>query len=269
MAVANDNYTFTNELRAGDVPDIFANIMRNYGMRFECCIPAVVVAYERLTNVVAVQPAINRIDIDGKSIPRMPIELTCWNPCGGGIGINFPLLPGDTGHIIACDRDSTFFKQFLAPMNPQTGDLHKYAHGFFLPDKIKGIVVSPEDAGALVIQSLTGDTKISIGIGKITLLSQTTGTPTKITITPAGVVLTTAGKVEATATGGVDITGDITITGKINATGDITTVGAIAATGAVSVVGSVSTTGDVTAGSVSLKGHIHPFGGQTTGAPVQ
>lgn len=154
--------SFTNETPSGGVPEIFDNIMRNYGMSFECCIPAVVLSYDRAKNLVTVRPAINRIDTDGNSTPRMEIEIPCFNPYGNGIGINFPLQPGDTGWIVAADRDSTFFKQYLKPMNPQTGDLHKYAHGFFLPDKVHDFKIKPEDDKALVIESLSGDTRISI-----------------------------------------------------------------------------------------------------------
>ena len=153
---------FTNEILAGSPQEIFDNIMRNYGMAFECCIPASVVSYDRAKNLVTVQPAINRIDTDGNSVPRMEIKIPCFNPYGNGIGINFPLQPGETGHIIACDRDSTFFKQYLKPMNPNTGDLHKYCHGFFLPDTVHDFTIKPEDDGALVIESLSGDTRISI-----------------------------------------------------------------------------------------------------------
>ena len=153
---------FTNEILAGSIPEIFDNIMRNFGMGFECCIPAVVTSYDRAKNLVTCQPAINRIATDGESVPRMEIEVPCWNPCGNKLGINFPLKPGETGHVIACDRDSTFFKQYLKPMNPQTGDIHKYCHGFFLPDKVHDFVIKPEDENALVIESLSGDTRISI-----------------------------------------------------------------------------------------------------------
>lgn len=147
---------------AGTPQEIFDNIMRNYGMGFECCLPAVVASYDRAKNLVVCRPAVNRIDTDGQSVPRMEIEVSCFNPAGNGIGINFPLQPGDTGHIVAADRDTTFFKQYLKAMDPQTGDLHKYAHGFFLPDKVHDFTIKPEDEGALVIESLSGDTRISI-----------------------------------------------------------------------------------------------------------
>lgn len=211
---------FTNEILAGSIPEIFDNIMRNFGMGFEVCIPAVVVSYDRAKNLVTCQPAINRIDTEGKSEPRMEIEVPCWNPCGNGLGINFPLQPGETGHVIACDRDSTFFKQYLKPMNPQTGDIHKYCHGFFLPDKVHDFVIKPEDENALVIESLSGDTRISIletpnGKSRVKITRKTASievngfeielkTPTsKITVSDDGTIKATATNITIDGTCGV------------------------------------------------------------------
>lgn len=151
-----------NSATLDDLPGIWRDLLRSYGLDLECILPAVVLNYDRKNNIVTVQGAVNRINTTGESVPRTEMEVPCFNPTGGMIGINFPLKPGDTGWVVASDRDSTFFKQQLSVADPNTDLLHKYSFGFFLPDKISGFQIQPEDEGALVIQTVDGATRISI-----------------------------------------------------------------------------------------------------------
>lgn len=149
----------------------FINLMRNFAMLMENVIPAVVVSYDRKKNIVTCQPAINRVDRQGNEIKRALLVLPCFNPCGNGIGINFPLKEGDTGWVIGCDRDAENFKGTLKTGAPATDNVHQYAFGFFLPDKIKDINVSEGNNNALVIQTLDGSTGMAMESGRIEFVS--------------------------------------------------------------------------------------------------
>lgn len=218
--------------------------VRNHDLDFECMLPAVVLDYDRATNIVTIQGAVNRIDTDGNSIPRVAMKVPCFNPCGNGIGINFPIKQGDTGWVIASDRDTSLFLKTLKSENPNTGKIHAFDFGFFIPDKIKGFQVAEDDAEALVIQTLDGTTKISIKDGQISVLSAN-----NINIQCSGKIVANAPEIEITAetlhNGNLTFNGNLTVSGTITSNTDVVT------------------------GSVSLKSHIHKLGDVPTTTPVQ
>lgn len=221
----------------------FLKIMRNHDLNFECCIPVTVIEYNRANNIVTAQGAINHISFANESIPRVPFKVPCFNPCGNGIGINFPIKAGDTGWVIGADVDTELFMQSLKTADPNTGRLHCFAFGFFIPDKIKGFQIAEEDADALVIQTLDGKTKITLKNGNVTVLSADTVN-----------VQCTNANVNASQ---LNLTAESTVTGNITVTGNLT------------VNGTITATTDTLVGSVSLKSHIHKLGDVPTTSPVQ
>lgn len=174
---------------AVDLPGLMEFLFRAFSMQLEFCMPAVVVQYDRNSNIVQCQGALNMKKVDGSSQERQIIKLPCFNPYGLHVGINFPLSPGDTGWIIAADRDSAFFKQMLSKVDPQSADVHQYAFGYFVPDKVKDMTILPEDTGALVIGALDGSTKIHVRPSDILI---STGTA----------------KIDVDMGGGITLTGD-------------------------------------------------------------
>lgn len=215
------------------LPLIWQNLMRHFALDLESAIPAVVISYDRKKNLVTCRPAINRVTVEDESVERAEITVNCFNPCGNGIGINFPLQEGDTGWIIAADRDTQNFTDTLAPCNPASGVLHRYAFGFFVPDKIKDFEIAEEDEDALVIQTLDGKTKIAVKDGQVTVKSET----------DVKVIALTA-----------------------HVTCPLTSV-----TGSISVDGDITVSGDVVASGISLASHVHYDAGETvvfTGRPV-
>ena len=206
-------------------------IFRKMQMKIECCIPAVVKSYDRINNIVTVLPSINVITTDGESKERPKYYLPCMNPCGFGLGINFPLHEGDTGWIIACDRDSSAFKETREVSDPEDFNIHLYSFGFFIPDQIKGFTIEEGDEDALVIESLDAQTKITLKHGEITVKGSTVN------------VISDVSFVTSPTT---NWTGDIMLNGSITVTN-----------------------GDVIADTISLKGHIHTDSkGGNTSAPV-
>lgn len=222
-----------NFLRGNNAPPaaLLENILRNFALSFEVMIPANVVSYDRAKNIVTVQPAINRVNTANESIKRALLILPVFNPAGMGVGINFPLQKGDTGWVIACDRNAETFIETLEQSDPHTLDAHRYAFGFFIPDKIHGFVINPEDDGALVIETLDGKTRISIKDGQVTIASTEN---VKVSSKTATVSVSDSATVSCPET---TWTGNITVDG------------------------------DVIAKGVSLVNHVHPYSNGTTGKP--
>ena len=214
------NYNASNQF---SMAGILEEVLKNYSLTLENCLPAVVVSHDRAANTVVVTPAIKTISTDGEANQRANITLPVHVFGGGGIVISTPLKQGDTGWIVACDRDITLFKQSLKVSNPNTYRTHKLSFGFFIPDKVKGFTVSGGDTNAFLIQTLDGSTKIALSDG---LVEIKTGGDIKAECTNLTI---TASSCKITAT--TDIIGDTTITGNLSVSSAITATGAITGTG--------------------------------------
>lgn len=144
-------------------------------MNMEKVLPGIVQSYDRNTNRATIQPAITGIASQGQKISREPlINIPVFCMAGGGIVLSFPIKQGDTGWLIASDRNISIFKQSLEESAPNDFRKHTFQDAFFLPDKINDISVSNDDDGAVVIQTLDGGTKFSLKDGSITLTGDTT-----------------------------------------------------------------------------------------------
>jgi hypothetical protein len=236
MQGQNTFANYTNE-ETQDPVLAWRKLMSNFSMDFECVLPAIVQKYDRKNNLVYLQGAINHTTINGDIIERVLIKVPCFNPCGSGVGINFPLSKGDTGWIVASDRDTSLFMQELKKSPANTSIFHKFEFGFFLPDKIKGFNINSADEGALVIQTLDGTTKVSVKGGQITITSSE-----NVNINAVNVNLSAS---------------NTTLTTETVFNGNIT------------VNGSITSTGDMQAGGISLINHTHTGNlGAPTSPPI-
>ena len=150
-----------------------SNILKNTILRnLENAIPAIVQSYNRSKNRAIVKPAISGIASQGQKVSKEPlIDIPVFCMSGGGIVMSFPIQEGDTGWLIANDRNISIFKQNLTESAPNDFRLHSFSDGFFLPDKINDININENDNDALVIQTLAGTTKITLKEGEIVLTS--------------------------------------------------------------------------------------------------
>ena len=217
-----------NPSNASTLSGVISEVLKNFGLSLENCLPAVVVSYDRSANVAEVKPAINTILTDGTPQERDTIKLPVHILGGGGLVISVPLSAGDTGWIIAGDRDISLFKQSLSVSNPNTYRTHKFSFGFFIPDKIKGVTIKSTDSDALTIQTLDGSTRIAISDKKVKIVSSE-----EVEVECESLTM------EAT---NVNIKGNTVITGDLTVTGTIT--------------GQT----DVVAGTISGMSHIHSGG---------
>jgi hypothetical protein len=225
---------------------VWKKIFNNFSMQFECMLPAIVQKYDRQKNIVSIQCAISHTTVTGEVIDRVLMQVPCFNPAGSSVGINFPLQKGDTGWVIACDRDTSLFMKELKKSQANTSIFHKFHFGFFIPDKIKGFQIGSEDEGALVIQTLDGTSKISIKGGQIT-------------VTSTNNVNVNAVNVDLQATN-VNLTASNTVC-TTNATFN----------GNITVNGTITSTTDFIVGDVSLMTHAHTssVAGSPTSPPIQ
>lgn len=155
--------------------------------------PAQIISYDRNRNRAVVQILNMGITSTGEKLPKKPLDnIPALMLSGGGFTFSFPIKTGDTGWLIAADRDISIFKQALKMFAPATYQIHQYKDSFFVPDKVNGFDVSTDEENAVILTSDDGTTKISINNGKINISAPQT-----------------------------EITGDVKINGSITATGDI------------------------------------------------
>lgn len=235
---------------------VLNHILRQFGMRLAVRLPAVVQSYDRANNLVTVQPSPALENSMGVKVPRAPLTMTVLTLAGGGFFFNFPLKPGDTGHVAAFDRDISLFRQSLSPSAANTNRIHAWEDSVFIPDKFRDFTVGGDDQDAVVLQSLDGATKISVKHGTVDITAAT--------------VKINATTIEMNASSNIDFN---TPRATFNAVVQMpqpqmgttpTDIGG----GRSSI--NLSTTGDIISGGISLQSHVHTgveSGGGNTGGP--
>lgn len=152
---------------------VLNHILRQFGMHLAVRLPAVVQSYDRAANLVTVQPSPALETAGGAKVSRAALTMTVLTLAGGGFFFNFPLKPGDTGHVVAFDRDISLFRQNLGPSSANTNRIHAWEDSVFIPDKFRDFNVAGEDREAVVLQSLDGATKISVKHGEVNITAAT------------------------------------------------------------------------------------------------
>lgn len=176
-------------------------------MNLECCLPAIVESYDRSTNSAVVQPAISAVATSGQKISRDKLyDIPVLTMSGGGFFISFPVKKGDTGWLVASDRDISIFKQNLEETAPNTYHKHKFVDSVFIPDKIKKFTITGEDVSGLVISNLAGNNKIVLNGSNLNITSAA------ITVTGASTF-----KSPVTAEDNVTINKNLEVTGSATA----------------------------------------------------
>lgn len=152
----------------------------------DCVMPAIVLDYDRAEHKATIQPLIKfkyEISDGNYEYKDRPIlkSVSVFHLRIGGFDIDFPLKNGDTGWLVASDRDGYIAKQrnseTIARDNkgtqePTTDMVHAFGSGFFLPDSWCKTSIDDNDANALIISALNEN-------GNATM---------KITVTPQKVV---------------------------------------------------------------------------------
>lgn len=147
---------------------------RSHELTSDQLLPALVEDFDRATNTATIQPLIQWVRIDNEIQARHPLaKINVLSLGGGGFHISFPLKKGDLGWIIASDRDIALFKQSLEIAAPNTGRLHSFEDGWFVPDVFRKYTIDGADTDAMVIQSVDALTRISIKDGEVEITAPT------------------------------------------------------------------------------------------------
>lgn len=198
-------------------------------------LPCQVLAFERSDPPrVQVQHLVFQVTTSGQQISRGQIaSLPVLQLGGGGFVLSFNLKKGDLGWIKACDRDISNFLKSYSNAAPQTYRMFDFADALFIPDAMHDYTVDSEDAENVVLQSLDGSVKISMGLDKITYKAPlhvfqgpiecddmaTFKAPVDI---QAGLTATGGGANSIVINGNQIISGNQRVDGDITAGGDIT-----------------------------------------------
>lgn len=254
----------TNEDRSS-LWSALASAFRAKGLEDDNMLPAQVVAYDRTNIIATVKPLIQLVTTADTLISRNPLsKIPVVALGGGGFVVNFPLTVGDLGWILAADRDISLYLQYLRESPPNTGRIHKFEDGLFIPDIFRKYTIAGEDSSAMVIQALDSTTRLAIDNGQI----RATIGSTKIVATTSSVTTTTTHIVDNVTDH--TINGNLIVNGMTTLNGGISQVGGSAPTSFQSAptfqTGFASST-DVTINGRSFMGHTHadPQGGNTLG----
>lgn len=159
-------------------------------MSIKKVIPGIVISYDKVTNRAIIKPAITGVASQGQKIPKEPLEnIPVLKLSGGGVTLSFPINTGDTGWLIACDRNISIFKQNLEESAPNDIRKHCYEDSFFIPDSINGVG--------------TDDFTITSGAQTFTVGDEITATSIKVGNGATGSIIDSYGKTLATVTDGI------------------------------------------------------------------
>lgn len=153
-----------------DTQDLIQVSLLDFAKQFQTCIPAIVKKVIS-RDCVVVSPAVLQSDGDKNPIEWADVKTTVLTPFSGGIFLSMPLSVGDTGWLVASDLDTSIFKMKKKPSQQKIYTRHLYQYGFFVPDAINGYSVSEDDAGAVVLSTLDGKTKIALKDKEINVVS--------------------------------------------------------------------------------------------------
>ena len=125
-------------------------------------LPARVITYDRETNRAQVQPLIMVVTTDDSQVSRAPIaEVPVFQLGGGNTFVNFKILPGDLGWILANDRDISLFLQSYSESRPNTFRKNNFADSLFMPHLMTDYTVVDDDELA-VIQNRAGTVRVAL-----------------------------------------------------------------------------------------------------------
>lgn len=132
----------------------------------DCCLPAKITAYDRLTNRATVEPQYKVTSTGGDTLQMAQIESIPVLLIGGGdVFISFNLKEGDLGWIIANDQDISLFLQNYKASPGNTKRMHSFSDAVFIPDLMKDYYLASSDKAS--IQTKAGTTSITITDGSI------------------------------------------------------------------------------------------------------
>lgn len=141
------------QAEAETIVGFYKALFRMVESAHETCIPAIVEERENESGLVKVKPLANWVKQTDKGpvgVVRQSIYVRPLKAFHGGFTIRLPLFVGDTGYVIACDRDCTTAisrnssileedqkedgsSENKGPSDPDSMDRPQHPYGFFIP----------------------------------------------------------------------------------------------------------------------------------------
>lgn len=234
-----------NPANEGSMAGAFAEIFRKLLQNTDDMLPAKVIAFDRASNRVDVQPLVKVVTASGQAVSRAQINgLTVLQIGGGGFGLFFNLKAGDLGWIKANDRDIAVYLQNGNESTPNTHRMHSFSDALFIPDVVRDFTISGEDGENAVLQSIDGSVRIALFDDKIRL---TVGSK-KITLNNN----------EAIIDANTQINGTLAVSQTLTVTGAATLSGGVAIAG-------TATNDGVNIGKTHTHGGVQNGSGNTGG----
>jgi hypothetical protein len=237
MNSSQNNIPSIDPANNGTLAGVLQFALKKFQQNTNGMLPAQVIAYDRTKNRVQVKLLIAMITTSGAQVSRSQLaSLPVLSLGGGGYTLNFPLVAGNLGWVMANDRDISIFLQSYAESPPNTNRMFDFADGLFIPDVMTGYTIAEEDAERCVLQNLDGSVKVTLGVdpithmGLITLKAPEVVIDSNVTVTGA---LTAEAGISVSGGGGFAVIGDMMLTGSFNQTGDMLVDGNISATGSI------------------------------------
>jgi len=236
-------------------------ILRKFQQQQDGVLPAKVIDYDRVRNRARVEIMIQIVASDNKVAARAQISAVPVLQLGaGGFVISFPVAKGDTGWLLANDRDISNFLETMDTAIPNTYRMKKFSDAIFIPDQITS-TTDPADVDNLVIQKTDGTVKITFTDDSINIdtANEVNVTTEHATITANIEATITSPEVTVAASTSVTLdtplttmTGDATINGSLQVDTDFTVDGDAALGG--SGGKDIARKGDAVAGGVITVG---------------
>lgn len=156
---------------SGSLAGVLGNFLRSRLMNIDDMMPAIIVSYDDASNRATVKPLVQMLDTSNNKIPRANVHnIPVFRFGGGGYFMRFPIKSGDFGWIKSNDRDISLVIQRGGQEDiPNTERIKSFSDAMFFPDTLKDWLIDGNNADALVIQSLSGNSVISVHQDKIEL----------------------------------------------------------------------------------------------------
>lgn len=180
----------TLDRQSGDLLDLFRARERNHDLRLRVAIPGQVVTYTAATQTVTV--IVSALTVEDRGIPLAvpdpPLQLSnvpvAFLAGMGGLAYDtIPIVPGDTGLLICCDRALDEWRRRGEPCDPVDGRTHSLADAVFLPGlrPTPAVITPPPSLTARVIEAPL----INLGVAATDFALQGTTIAAAVTATAA------------------------------------------------------------------------------------
>lgn len=154
----------TDQAGGGSLAGALGEFLRSRLLDIDDMLPAIVISYDDKSNRAILRPLVKMVDTSGNQIPRASISnIPVFRFGGGGFFMRFPIKPGDFGWIKANDRDISLILQGGGNQDiPNTRRIKSFSDAMFFPDTIKDWLIDGDNQDAVVLQSLSGESVISV-----------------------------------------------------------------------------------------------------------